>query len=203
MKTKGENTRERIIRLAAPVFNTYGYAGTSLSKIMELTGLEKGGIYNHFRDKNELALAAFDYAISLTVERFRKIFADRKHAVDRLYAMLDYYRELARGELLEGGCPVLNTAIDSDDSHPELKARAKKAMMELVNSIRHIIEKGIERGEIRPDADSEQSATFFVTLMEGAVMMRQLSGDDALFDVSAAKVREYVDTQLRILETTP
>ncbi len=45
---KGEQTRQEIIRRAAPLFNQKGYEGTALSDLMEATGLEKGGIYRYF-----------------------------------------------------------------------------------------------------------------------------------------------------------
>jgi AcrR family transcriptional regulator len=48
LTNKGERTRSYIIERSAPLFNRQGYAGTSLKDIMEATGLEKGGIYNHF-----------------------------------------------------------------------------------------------------------------------------------------------------------
>ncbi len=60
--SKGEATRQRIIALAAPLFNQHGYNGCSLNDIMEATGLEKGGIYRHFESKEELAAEAFDFA---------------------------------------------------------------------------------------------------------------------------------------------
>src|SRR5438105_3375693 len=69
---KGEQTREMILERAAPIFNQQGYAGASLSDIMRETGLEKGGIYNHFRGKEELALAAFDYAIGLVWQQIEQ-----------------------------------------------------------------------------------------------------------------------------------
>ena len=42
---KGETTRELIITTSAELFNTKGYNGSSMSDIMEATGLKKGGIY--------------------------------------------------------------------------------------------------------------------------------------------------------------
>src|SRR5271170_2332921 len=60
--TKGEQTRGDIIRKSAPLFNQRGYEGTSLSDLMEATGLQKGGIYRHFSSKEELATEAFDYS---------------------------------------------------------------------------------------------------------------------------------------------
>src|ERR1700724_4015016 len=59
--TKGEQTRRRIVEAAASIFNKRGYEGSSLSELMEATGLKKGGIYRHFSSKEELAAEAFDY----------------------------------------------------------------------------------------------------------------------------------------------
>ena len=58
---KGEATRRLILERAAPVFNQRGYAGASMSELVEATGIEKGGIYNHFGSKEDLAVEAFDY----------------------------------------------------------------------------------------------------------------------------------------------
>ncbi|NTU83365.1 MAG: TetR/AcrR family transcriptional regulator, partial [Chloroflexales bacterium] len=62
---KGEQTKQRIVAQAASVFNTLGYSGTSMRDLTRATGLEKGGIYNHFPSKEALALAAFDYAVGV------------------------------------------------------------------------------------------------------------------------------------------
>ena len=66
---KGVLTRERIVHLAAPVFNKKGYAGASMADNLAATGLQKGGIYNHFESKEQLAVEAFDYAIEMMIER--------------------------------------------------------------------------------------------------------------------------------------
>ncbi len=197
-KTKGERTREYIIQRAAEVFNTHGYAGTSLSDIMRLTGLEKGGIYNHFSSKDELAFAAFDYALAVQTERMRALFREHKHAISRLIALIGYYYELARGEGVMGGCPILNTAIEADDAYPELKARAKAAMRDLVDTVRRTLDKGKERGEVRAEADSEHAATFFVATMEGALMMAKLYEDETPLQTAETQIRAYIESALRV-----
>ncbi len=50
--SKSEKTKAFIIEKAAPVFNTKGYAGTSLSDLTAATGLTKGAIYGHFENKD-------------------------------------------------------------------------------------------------------------------------------------------------------
>ena len=84
---KGEQTRQRIVERAAPVFNQRGYAGTSLAELIAATGLEKGGIYNHFASKDELALAAFDHAVSLLVGRNAAAQVGHE-GLDRLTALI-------------------------------------------------------------------------------------------------------------------
>ena len=68
--SKAEITRQKIIKEAANIFNQNGYAGSSISDVMKATGLKKGGIYNHFASKDELAIAAFDYARGLLQQRY-------------------------------------------------------------------------------------------------------------------------------------
>src|SRR5215475_5890925 len=67
--TKGDDTRREIVEKAAPLFNQKGFEGTSMSDLMRVTGLQKGGIYRHFSSKEELASEAFDYAWQKAVER--------------------------------------------------------------------------------------------------------------------------------------
>jgi len=112
---KGEQTRQEIIRKAAPIFNQRGYDGAALSDLMKATGLEKGGIYRHFSSKQALAAEAFDYAWG---EAFGSRIQDLdtiSNTVDRLKQLLANFVE--RRGTIPGGCPLLNTAIDTDDGN--------------------------------------------------------------------------------------
>ena len=58
--SKSLKTKQFILETVAPLFNKYGYHGTSLSAITEATGLTKGALYGNFENKEELALSAFE-----------------------------------------------------------------------------------------------------------------------------------------------
>ncbi len=126
---KGERTRERIIRQAAPLFNQRGYDGSSLNEIMAATELEKGGIYRHFASKQELAAAAFDYAWAEAMKARRHDIDSVAHSVDKLKRYIANFVE--RRGTVPGGCPLLNTAMDSDDGNALLRNRARRALAEL------------------------------------------------------------------------
>lgn len=196
--SKGTQTREMILERCAQLFSKQGYFGSSLSDIMQETGLEKGGIYNHFTSKEQLALEAFDYSFSLLQQRMRVALEGKTHAVERLYAILAYFQSLLDEPVIAGGCPILNTAVEADDAQPALRERALHAMDSLRDTIERIVAKGIRREELRPDVDVSACATLFIATLEGAVMMSKLYRDTVYMRQSVEHLRWYIDTQMRI-----
>lgn len=194
---KGEATRERIIARAAEVFNIYGYAGTSIGAIMQATGLEKGGIYRHFSGKEELALEAFDYAVDRVRERIQSGITGTKHAADTLHAFVQVFCSYIERPPLVGGCPVLNTATEADDTHPILRERARAAVEEWRVLLRTTVISGQARGEICADVDADQVALVIITALEGAVMVGRLLRDAAPFRAVGEHLDRYIDNQLR------
>jgi AcrR family transcriptional regulator len=194
--SKGDETRQMILHRAAEIFNLHGYFRTSMSDIMAATGLEKGGIYNHFVNKDDLALQAFDYAVDLIRREFRKAVQGRPQAIDRLYAVIDVYCRMGEGYPLPGGCPVSNTAHESDHTHPALRARAEIAMNEWHDFIRWILIRGQRRGDIRPDVDVDSITTFFIATLEGGIMLSHLHGDASYMTRASTPLKQYIN-QLR------
>lgn len=193
---KGEQTRAMILARVAPLFNQQGYFGSSLSDIMQQTGLEKGGIYNHFKSKEQLALEAFDYAYSILDQRICAALAEKKHAIERLSALLSYFQELVDDPPIPGGCPILNTAIEADDAEPALRDRARGAMDELRSTVRRIISKGIERGEVRPGVDVETWTSVMIATLEGAVMLSKLYQDTVHMRRAVEYLRHCIERDL-------
>lgn len=175
--TKGERTRQLIVERAMPLFNTRGFAGASLNDLIRETGLEKGGIYNHFHSKEEIALAAFDHAVGLVAQRFGEAIAGKERALDRLLAIVDVFRDLAADQPLVGGCPVLNTAIEADDTNPALRDRARAAMTSWQKLVGATVKQGVLAGELRPEADPRTVASIVTATLEGAVMLTKLYGE--------------------------
>ncbi len=192
MRTKGERTRRRIVERAAEVFNTKGYFGSSMSDLVREIGLEKGGIYNHFGSKEELALEAFDYAAGTMQERFKAALAGKQRALERLFAVVDVLGGLAEDPPVAGGCPVLNTAVESNDTHMELKERAREAMSGWLRLIGSIIKEGVRKGELRPDTDPRETASVVVATLEGAVMLSRLYDDPAYMKRSVYHLKEHL-----------
>ena len=180
--TKGSRTRQRIVELAAPVFNRQGYVGASMRDLTDATGLEKGGIYNHFGSKEQLALEAYDYALSRTTDGLARSQDGATDAVDRLQRMIQAFAKFARQPAIAGGCPIMNTAIEADDTHPELRDRARGSMTLWHRLVGRIVKDGIADGTLEPGTDPYPLAALITGSLEGGLMLSRLYDDPTFID---------------------
>lgn len=192
---KGEQTRREIIRRAAPIFNQKGYDGAALSDLMRATGLEKGGIYRHFDSKQELAGEAFDHAWKLAMDARFEGTQKIPNTVDRLKQIVRNFRD--RTGIVPGGCPLLNTAVDSDDGNPKLRVKAQQALSSWLHRLEAIVEEGKRRREVRSAVDSAELAMLIVSMLEGSNMIRRLQKKDGPLDLACHHLEDHLETNVR------
>lgn len=193
---KGQITKEQIIRHSAVLFNTKGYAGTSLSDIIERTNIRKGGIYNHFESKDDIALSAFDYMFASLKSALAEAMSKCSEPIEKILAICDIYIKLVEENTWEGGCPLMNTAVENDDGHPLLKQRAQNAMKELMTGLEELIAEGIRREQIRSEIEVEAASSVIIALIEGGVMLSKLYNDSKYIRHCTKQVKAYIVGEL-------
>jgi TetR/AcrR family transcriptional repressor of nem operon len=194
--SKGELTRREIVRKAAPLFNRKGYEGTSLSDLMQATGLQKGGIYRHFPSKQQLAGEAFDYTWEKAVSGRLEGVNDVPNSVQRLKKMIDNFVEKREG-LVPGGCPLMNTAVESDDGNAHLRARAKKALQSWTDRLTKITAEGIARREINARTKPLDLAQLIISSLEGALLLSRLQNSSAPLRNMQLHLHAHLDHHVR------
>jgi len=194
---KAEETRNYIIAKSAPIFNMHGYKGTTMSQLSKAINMTKGAIYGNFTDKDEIALAAFDYNFAEISKKIQNVVLSKINACDKLIAFanfyLDHFMEISR----KGGCPLLNAAIDSDPIHPPLKERVAEAIESWINTVARIVYSGIKRKQINPNAKPEQFASVFVSLIEGGIMLSKATGNTIHLSRNIDQIIYLVNAELR------
>ena len=176
INSKADRTKQFIIEKTAPVFNAKGYAGTSLTDLTHATGLTKGSIYGNFENKDEVALAAFDYNFERVTAYLKSRILSTENAVERLMVYPAVYRNFLTIPFLQPGCPILNTATEADDTHPRLKQKVADALSFWKKSIENQIKRGIQRNEIKDTTNPAETAVVLISLIEGAVMQSKVTG---------------------------
>jgi TetR/AcrR family transcriptional regulator, transcriptional repressor for nem operon len=193
--TKGDETRERIIAKAAELFNQRGLEGTSMADLMEATGLEKGGIYRHFPSKEAVAAEAFDYAWEEAFQERVSDLGSISGSVDRLKHLIANFVE--RRSSIPGGCPLLNTAVESDDGNPVLRERARQALGKWQNLLTSVINDGIQRREIRGGVDPNRLAMLIISSLEGALMISRLERNRDALVAARSHLDSYLEKEIR------
>lgn len=176
---KADRTKLFIIESVAEVFNKKGYAGTSMADVEVITGLSRGGIYAHFKNKEVLALAVFDYNLSklysVIETRIRKAYS----AHDKLLVYARVYKTLAEDSLILGGSPILNTGSEADDTNSLLRERVAEASFKWQQLMILFIEEGKRSGEFKPDVDASQMAFSMLSLIEGGLLLARVTKDQS------------------------
>lgn len=174
--SKAERTRQFIIEKTAPIFNEKGYAGTSIHDLMDVTGLSKGSIYGNFENKDEVALAVFDYNFGKIISYIREKVIAKENAIERLLVYPAVYRNFLKVPFLQGGCPLLNTSVEADDTHHLLKEKAAQSLLLLKTAVENQVKRGIERKEIKANTNPTEIAVIIISMIEGAVMQAKITG---------------------------
>lgn len=196
MLTKGLNTRERIIQKSAELFSVFGFRGCSLNDIMEATNLKKGGIYNHFRNKDEIALEAFDYAMKKVIRRFREKLDQDKTSTEKINSVISVFISFFDNPVVQGGCPAFNTALDAENVHPELLKKAREGLNTLKKYIEIKIEEGKITGEFKQSANADEISSLLIVTLEGAVAMSRVHDDDKYVKITSDFLQNYLENNL-------
>lgn len=195
--SKSDRTRNFIIETASSIFNTKGYAGTSMSDLTDATGLTKGSIYGNFSSKEEVAIAVFDYNYQKIYLNIQEKIQQQGSYYDKLMVYAKVYDKFMQNLFPQGGCPILNTAVEADDTNNVLKERAAKAINKWKKNVQDLYLMGIAKGELNDSFEPEQLALSIIALIEGGVMISKVTNSQQNLD-KILKTVEFLLQQVRV-----
>jgi len=190
--SKAERTRRYIIERVAPVFNKKGYAATSMSDLIAATGLSKGSIYGNFKNKDEVALAAFEFNADFINDCLKERIRAAQSQQQKLLAYVQTFQAIHREVMANGGCPILNTAVDSSELNFLLQKAVQYRIGGWQRAIIAIVEAGIQAGEFSPDVEARQVAQVMICLIEGGYAMSKATGDLSFLDSALKQLESMI-----------
>jgi len=106
-----QQTRERIVRVAARRFRSRGSEGAGIGDLMRDLRLTHGGFYRHFDSKEELFAVAFEQSLTEVGNRVTRAI-ERSAPGGELKALIDAYLDPEHCNDVAGGCPVAALASE-------------------------------------------------------------------------------------------
>ncbi|WON94576.1 TetR/AcrR family transcriptional regulator [Sphingobacterium sp. UGAL515B_05] len=195
--SKAEQTRQFIIEKTAPIFNKKGYFATSLSDITTATGLTKGSIYGNFKDKDDLATHVYTYQSRKISEAVNQQITQQKTSLKKLLSFIDFYKDNFKNIAASGGCPMMNAAVEADDSLSFLTPKVRRSFDLWRQRLILILEEGVASGEFKQHISAENYAITFMAMVEGGILLSKISGRGKDLAIVLDKMKEMVDREIK------
>ncbi|MFE3975408.1 MULTISPECIES: TetR family transcriptional regulator C-terminal domain-containing protein [unclassified Peribacillus] len=107
-----------------------------------------------------------------TKKNYLQAIKSKETANEQFQAFTSIFMTLFQNDILVGGCPLMNTAIEADDSNILIEDSIKEGFTGLINTIKAIIELGKSQNEIDKQIDSEQMAVFILSSIGALILSR-------------------------------
>lgn len=170
MITKAERTKRFILETAAPLYNQKGISGVNIDDVLAATKLTKGCLYGHFENKDDLSVQVVEFMLESIVQKMMFTIGKGKTATAKVFAFLDFYKDPFNTHI-SGGCPIFNTAVESDDNYPAIKDKIGGVIRRGQDTFTAILKQGIQDGEFSTKLDPAVYAFKATAAIEGGLVM--------------------------------
>jgi TetR/AcrR family transcriptional repressor of nem operon len=187
--------KEKIIAETLKLFSLKGFLSTSIQDIMEAAHTSKGGLYNHFKSKEDLLSAVLEEARKIWRENNLADLDQIEKPVEKLKKLLENYRDryLKDTTKLPGGCIFVTLSVELDDQRPHLIHEINRGFAGLKTMIKDFLDQGKSAGDLRDDVDTKAVTEMIFSIILGAAVIYGVEKGSSAADNSINAVIRYID----------
>ncbi len=192
-----EERREQIIRAAVACFARKGYHLTTMDDIVAESGLSKGSLYWHFKNKKDLLIKVMGWYFDQMVADAEPVLAQISDAVEQLKMVL-----LMFSQVMASDDPLLKIFVDfyaETRSDPDVLNALRRTMEPYFETIGGIIRQGIDDGKLKP-VDPRQMTASLMAAFDGMFLYRMILGDMLDWQATAQQFSEVILAGLQAKE---
>ena len=154
--SKGQASRETILRTAAMLATTRGLDGLSIGDLAAEVGMSKSGLYAHFKSKEELELATIETAAAIFDSEVLQPVTRAPAGIARLKSLADSFLSHLERKVFPGGCFFAAVAAELDTRPGSARDRVVEVLNSWLSLLRQCILDAQGLGEIDPRAEVDQ-----------------------------------------------
>jgi AcrR family transcriptional regulator len=188
--------KEKIIRESLKLFSLKGFLSTSIQDIMRETKTSKGGLYNHFKSKDDIFVAVLSEARKVWRERNLAGLEQIENPVEKVKKLLENYRDryLKDTETFPGGCIFVTLSVELDDQRPDFSRELNEGFVRLKAMIRRNLDQGKESGELNQEVNTEAVTEMIFSGMLGASVIYGAGKSPTRLDQCINSLIDYLDS---------
>ena len=172
--------REKLASSAVETLHTRGFRGCSIQDITEAAGVPKGSFFNHFENKEDLAVDALRRY--LEGSRPELLFEEGVPPLQRLKNHFTFLSQRLTQCGFERGCMLGLFAAEMAQEYPRMREELRLAFETWSGAVEQVLREAQTAGDIDPRHDPGQLARFLVNAWEGATIRLKITRDSSPID---------------------
>ena len=194
MADKGTQTRQSIIGKSLQLFSVKGYFNTSISDILEATDLTKGGLYGHFRRKEDIWYAVYEEAVTIWKDIVFKDMRAISDPVKRIEKTIENdLRHYLGANVFDGGCFFLNSLVELSGQSGTMSRHILRGFVRFSKLLRSWLKEADEKGVLKHGLNYKEISNFIVISLNGAAALYAASRDPMIWKFTITQLRFYIN----------
>jgi TetR/AcrR family transcriptional repressor of nem operon len=182
--------REKLASSAVDTLHTFGFKGCSIQDITDAAGVPKGSFFNHFENKEELAIDSLRRYLEGV--RTDILFDESVPPLTRLKNHFSYLSERLVTLGHERGCMLGLFAAEVSADHPKMREELRSIFENWCGTVESVLREAQAKGEVDPRHDAGQVARFLVNAWQGATIRLKITQDRGPID-------DFLNTAFKVL----
>lgn len=191
-RARGDESRRRVMERAVDLASLGGLEGLSIGALAADTDRSKGGVVALFGTKEQLQLATVEAAREIYIERVIAPALQVSGGRARLDALLDGWLDYSETRVFAGGCFFAAAAMELGPRPGPVRDAVALAMAEWHETVRRVIQRAIDAGELTVSTDAEQLAFEVTAILDGANSASRLTDSAAPYARARAALRRLL-----------
>ncbi len=170
------DTRERIIEHAFSQFLCKGYTSVEINPILNDLNITNNDFKDYFKNKEELLKAVAERYFLTQLDTMKKITECAQNFEDFIEGikhLVDEHVDVFYDE--ENKCSSNYSMVDAMKILPEAKKDISDFYINTIRNVKMLIERCVEKGEIKKDTESSLLSLQLFTQLEGAYLIKSLN----------------------------
>ena len=180
---------------AIELFRRQGYTATSTADLVEELGVNRKSMYAEFGSKQELFEAALERYDEHHLSGVLAPLEAPDAGADAIREAFAGYAAASEGWARGRGCLLCNTAVERAAIDPGARRHVDAYLERLTRAFRHALGNARRRGELDPDVDLDEHASFFAMALVGVAALIRAEAPPELVRAACRVTTSVLGTQ--------
>lgn len=192
MVSKGTVTKQTIINRIIEHIHLNGFSETSLSDIIAITGVKKGNLYFHFKNKEELILEALKEAHRHYQEYLAAYTAKVSEPLQKIDAMLDAVYTYHKKRKFRGGCIFGNIALEMADKNIAYRGFIHDVFQQWIDWTATQLEVAVTNGQLLASTPVQELSHHIIAALEGGLLLSKVTKNPDDLNAAIRGIKELL-----------